>query len=174
MTKSSLMIGGSTAALLFATAGIAFAAEMMNDGGIVKDKMTSTSAPSSMMMMHPPAPMILTVSPEGMGRIRGVVSAVGANSLTVAGWGGMWTINITSSTKVTPDLGSIKVGDYVGAMGSISEDGPTMTADIVRKWETKKDMKGAMKDGIHDDKMKGGLMKDDHKIATGTGAMMHQ
>lgn len=92
-------------------------------------------------MMHPPAPMILIVNSDGTGRLRGVVSAVSSTSLTVAAWGGPWIVSATSNTKTlgTNALSEIKVGDYVGAMGLVSEDAPSMTATIIRDWTTKHD-----------------------------------
>ena len=118
MKKRILVMSGGVAIFMsFAIAGIALAAEVTGGAAMQGDSMMhKDKAPSSMMMMHPPAPMILSVTNEGMGRIRGVVASVNATSITVAGWGGVWTINTDSDTNVRPSgslLSDIKVGDYV-------------------------------------------------------------
>ena len=184
-------IAGSV--LLFA--GIAFAAEnaMMGDAMMHKDSM----AASSMMMMRPPAPMILSVTNDGMGRLRGVVASVNATSLTIAGWGGIWTINTDANTNMLPSgsmLADIKVGDYVGVIGKVSEDAPVIIATIVRNWTAKHDVmmnKGdAMmkKDAMTKDELmkkvdilnsqimmeKEKMMKKDKMMATTSDSMMHQ
>jgi hypothetical protein len=108
-------------------------------------------------MMHPPAPMILNVNPSGKGTIRGVVASVSATSITVAGWGGIWTIQTNANTNILPSgvsLSGIKVGDYVGAMGTVSENGPTMTATSLRDRTMKSaTMNGSDKIKKHGDAM---------------------
>ena len=164
--KNKIMVlsGGAALFISFAIAGIALAADVSGGAAIQGDSMMhKDKMPSSTMMMHPPAPMILTVTNEGVGRLRGVVASVNATSITVAGWGGIWTINTVSGTNMVPSgssLSDIKVGDYVGAMGTISEDGPVMTASIVRDWTAK----GMMHDTT---------MKSDHMTATSSGSMLH-
>lgn len=115
--------------------------------------------PSGVMMMHPPKPMILTVGSNGHGLLRGVVESVSSSSLTVAAWGGTWTVNIGNDTIVnlSKGLGAIEVGDFIGALGNVSEDGPIMTADYVRDWSTKHMM-----------------MKDEHMMGTSTSPTTHQ
>ena len=154
------VVGVAGSLLLFA--GIAFAADkaMTGDAMMHKDSMV----PSSMMMMHPPAPMILSVTNDGMGRLRGVVASVNATSLTIAAWGGIWTINTDTNTNMLPSgsmLSDIKVGDYVGVIGKVSEDAPTITATIVRDWTAKSAM-------MHDT-----MMKKDKMMATSSDSMMH-
>lgn len=163
--KVIIMSGGIAVFTSFAIAGIALAASMTGGVAMQGDSMMhNDKTPSSMMMMHPPAPMILTVTGDGTGRLRGVVVSVSATSTTVAGWGGIWTIHVVSDTKMLPkgtSLSDIKVGDFIGAMGTVSEDSPTMTASIIRDWTAKAAM-------MHDSTMKG-----DHMMATSSGAMMH-
>ena len=155
--KNKVMVisGGVAVFMLFAVAGIALAADMTGGAAMHGDK------PSSMMMMQPPAPMVLTVLSSGQGRIRGVVASVGVNSLTIAAWGGTWTVNVTSSTVVSPqnDLSKIVVGDFVGVTGMVSEDSPTITADHIRDWTAKSAM-------MHSDTNTG-----NHMMASST--MMH-
>lgn len=158
------VVGVAGSLLLFA--GIAFAADNAMTGDAMMHK--DSTMPSSMMMMHPPAPMILSVTNDGMGRLRGVVTAVNATSLSVAAWGGVWTINTVADTNILPSgssLSDIKVGDYVGAAGTVSEDGPVMTATIVRDWTAKAAM-------MHDSMMKKDTMTGDHMMSSSTGSMM--
>ena len=98
-----------------------------------------TMMPSSVMMMHPPKPMVLTVSTSGHGLLRGVVESVGTSSLTVAAWGGTWTVTVPVGTIVSPssDLSKVAVGDFVGATGMVSENAPILVADYVRDWTMK-------------------------------------
>ncbi len=158
------VVGAAGSFLLFA--GIAFAAEnaMTGDAMMQKDTMMKKDSmmPSSMMMMHAPAPMILSVTNDGMGRVRGVVASVNATSLTIAAWGGMWTITTDSYTKMLPagsGMADIKVGDYVGVVGMVSENSPTITATTVRNWTTKHD---AM------------MMKKSDAMMSSEGSMMHK
>ena len=156
-------LGAIASVALFS--GAAFA-----DTAMVQDSMHSSGMPSSMMMMHPPAAMILTVDTKGNGRLRGVVATVGTTSITVAGWGGVWTILTTGNTSMSPKnmvFSDIKVGDYVGTMGTVSEDGPTLTATLIRDFTGKKN---AMMQ--HDTMKKDAMMKDDHMTAA-TGTMTH-
>ena len=120
--------------------------------------LAQNSMPSSLMMMHPPKPMILTVGANGHGILRGVVESVATSSLTVAAWGGTWTVNIGSNAMMTPanGLGAIVAGDFVGVSGMVSEDGPIITADHVRDWSTKHTM-----------------MKDEHMMSTSTNSTAH-
>ncbi len=155
----------SIAGSLLLFTGIAFAAEnaMTGDSMMHKDSM----APSSMMMMHPPAPMILTVTGDGVGKLRGVVTSVNATSLTIAAWGGVWSINTNANTNMLPSgsmLANIKVGDYVGVIGMVSEDGPTISATTVRDWTTKHDAmmkKDSMMTGDHMMNSGGAMTKED-------------
>ena len=155
---------GAAVAALFASS-VAFAETSMMGDAMHK------SMPSSMMMMRPPAPMILSVEGNGKGRLRGVVASVSTTSITVATWGGLWTISTTGDTQVMPTkmtFSEIKVGDYVGAMGMVSEDSPMLTATLIRDFTDKKSM-------MQDSMKKGATMKDDRMMSssTGSGSMMH-
>lgn len=182
MKKNILNLSFSVLALS-AFAGVAFAATSSGDTMMKNDSMkgdammTDHMTPSSMMMMHPPAPTILSVESNGMGRIRGVVSAVSTTSISVATWGGIWTITADAHTQIVPagySLSNIKVGDYVGAMGSVSEDGPVLMAKVLRNWTAKHD---AMMSGDHmnksDTMMKGDSVKSDHMTGTSSDVMTH-
>ncbi len=141
----------------FAVVSVVFAQDAMQGKDAMMHK--DTTMPSSMMMMHPPKPMVLTVSASGHGLLRGVVKSVTTSSISVAAWGGIWTVNITNNTIVTPSSGlsAIAAGDFVGVSGSVSEDSPTINADYVRDWSAK-----------------AAMMKSDHMMgATTSDSMMH-
>ena len=156
MKNKILASGGGVLLLMsFAVAGIALAAEMTGGAAMHTDSMK----PSSMMMMHPPAAMIVTINNDGTGRLRGVVASVSTNSITVATWGGVWTIHADTNATIlraNSSLSDIKVGDYVGASGKVSEDSPTLTATVIRDWTAKTAM-------MHDT-----MMKDNHMMASTT------
>lgn len=86
---------------------------------------------------------VLEIKPNGTVLIRGTVSAVGSDSVTVKTWGGAWTVKVSSTTEViTTDktLSSIAVGDYVGVQGTISEAADyTVDAKVLRN-RTEKQM----------------------------------
>ena len=155
MKNKILASGGGVLLLMsFAVAGIALAAEMTGGAAMHTDSMKPSS-----MMMHPPAAMIVTINNDGTGRLRGVVASVSTNSITVATWGGVWTINADTNAAMLPkgsSLSDIKVGDYVGASGKVSEDSPTLTATVIRDWTAKTAM-------MHDT-----MMKDNHMMASTT------
>lgn len=81
---------------------------------------------------------MVQIGPEGNALLRGVVSAVGTNSITVASWGGVWTINIGADTQIMPkntstSLALIAPGDFVGVNGKIDTTQPwTVSARVVR------------------------------------------
>ncbi|MDE1925340.1 MAG: hypothetical protein KGH79_04160 [Patescibacteria group bacterium] len=153
--NKKLIAGIISVTALVSFAGVALAASMTGDS-----MHSGTAMPSSMMMMHPPAPMILMVSNDGMGRIRGVVASVNTTSITVAGWGGVWTITPDTNITMLPagsSLSDIKVGDYVGAIGKVSEDAPSITATIIRDWTAAKHA----------------MMHSDSMMGSTTGSMAH-
>lgn len=87
--------------------------------------------------------MVLEVGPKGKVLLRGTVSVVGANSLTVKSWGGDWVVNTSSTTKFASveGLTQFKVGDFVGVQGQVSTTAAwTIDASLVRNWMEKKIM----------------------------------
>ncbi len=113
----------------------------------------ATANVSSSMM--PAKKMVLEIGPEGKTLLRGTISAVGTNSLTVKSWGGDWVINIASSTKLMPktDMTQFSVGDFVGVQGLANQNSVwAIDASTVRNWTTrneiqmnKKEIKDVMK-----------------------------
>ena len=173
--KRILLVGGSVGVVLAITiAGTALAAESMS-GSMHAD----TMKPSAAMMMHPPAPMVLSIDTNGMGRIRGVVTSVGTSSIMIAAWGGVWTITTNGATSVLPggsSVSDIHVGDFIGVMGMVSEDGPMVAATLIRDWSSKGPMThtGAMTSDHmtgSDSMPHNGAMMNDH--VTATSSMTH-
>ena len=143
--KHKILGGAGLMVLALAVTGVAFAADSM-----MHSSDTMMPKPSSLMMMHPPKPMVLMISSNGKGLLRGVVKSMGVSSITVATWGGIWTVNMNDNTTIAPsdNISAIAVGDFVGVSGMVSEDSPTITAERVRDWTAKSAM-------MHNDKMMG-------------------
>ena len=129
---------------------------------------TSPSATSSAPVVKPERPpMVVQIGPAGNALIRGTVTNVGADSLTVKSWGGEWTVKIETNTKFLPKgltLEQIKTGELVGLNGKVnSEETLTVHATLIRDWtekkiireeikENKKEVKQALKEtkpGVH-------------------------
>ena len=85
-----------------------------------------------------PKPLVLTITDKGEIAIRGSVVSVGTSSFTMKTWGGTWTVTTDSTTEVVPAaISTIAVGDFVGVLGTVSQDGMTVTANYVRNWVNK-------------------------------------
>ncbi|HVO28884.1 MAG TPA: hypothetical protein VMT81_02805 [Candidatus Paceibacterota bacterium] len=115
-------IGAAAAAAVFATA-------------LVAGAQTTATA-----MANTPQPMVLQVSQTGSVLMRGTVASVGTGSLTVNGWGGVWTVNVPSSAQILPasmgtDVSQFQAGDFVGVQGTVDQTGSwTIDATLVRDW----------------------------------------
>jgi len=112
---------------------------------------TSQSATSSAPVTSPhPLPMVVQIGPAGNALIKGTVTNVGTDSLTVKSWGGDWTVNIDTNTKFLPKglpLKQIKAGDLVGLNGKVkSEETLTVHATLIRDWTEKKITKEEVKE----------------------------
>lgn len=90
-----------------------------------------------------PAPVVLDIDNAGMALIRGTVTNVGTNAITIETWGGQWTLTTNSTTSVIPwvaghvgDISGISVGDFVGARGVALRGESTLRATLVRNWST--------------------------------------
>lgn len=129
------LIGGAAIALSVAglVAVVAFA------------QTTPVSSPASL------GPVMISINPNGNALLRGTIESVGADSLVIKSWGGNWTVKVTSATKFVGKNWSpanFKVGDFVGVLGSVVQDGSfVINAEIVRAWGTRSDND---KDGIAD------------------------
>jgi len=114
---------------------------------------TSPSATSSAPVAKPERPpMIVQIGPAGNALIRGTVTNVGADSLTVKSWGGNWTVKIERDTKFLPQgltLDQIKAGDLVGLNGKVnSEETLTVHATLIRDWTERKLIREEIKQNI--------------------------
>jgi hypothetical protein len=111
----------------------------------------SPSATSSAQVTKPhPLPMVVEIGPAGNALIRGTVTNVETDSLTVKSWGGDWTVKIDSNTKFLPQgltLGQIKDGDFVGVQGKVnSDESLTVHATLIHDWTEKKITKEEVKE----------------------------
>lgn len=102
---------------------------------------TSPLTVSADVPTNTPAPVVLETDLEGNTLLRGVVRAIGSNSLIIQSWGGTWVVRISSSATVEPtgafanDISQISVGDFVGVMGVMARD-QILTVDgtFIRDW----------------------------------------
>jgi len=115
----------------------------------------SPSATSSAPVVKPQYPsMIVQIGPAGNALIRGTVTSVGSDSLTVKSWGGEWTVKIEKDTKFLPQgltLDQIKTGDFVGLIGKVnSEETLTVHATLIRDWTERKLIREEIKQNIRE------------------------
>jgi hypothetical protein len=113
----------------------------------------SPSATSSAPVTKPhPLPIVVEIGPAGNALIRGTVTSVGNDSLTVKSWGGDWTVKIDTNTKLLPNgltLNQIKSGDFVGLNGKVkSDESLTVHATLIHDWTEKKIIKEEIKQNI--------------------------
>jgi hypothetical protein len=143
MRKINIKYTLTTAVLssLFASAAFAVTPTVV---GVVDPNIKIVSTDVKPMTIKPQVMQkVLEIKPNGSVLIRGTVSAVGSDSVTVKTWGGAWTVKVSSTTElITTDktLSSIAVGDYVGVQGTISETADyTVDAKVLRN-RTEKQM----------------------------------
>lgn len=99
------------------------------------DNTTSTTTNTTTNTTTVPAqPMILNIEPNGKALLRGTIDSVATSSLIVKSWGGNWTVNFSSSTELMPnDIAQFKVGDFIGAQGTVNRTSPwTIDARLIR------------------------------------------
>lgn len=78
-------------------------------------------------------PFILDVGHRGHAVLRGIVSGNASSTLSVKSWGGTWNVLVASTTALHPKgevITDIKVGDYIGVIGTVVLD---MTLTIAAK-----------------------------------------
>ena len=135
--KKYLVGAGLTAAVLTGVASMVLAHNLDNP------QQNSTS--------HDHLAMIVQVNQNGRALLRGTIKSVGTNSLVVTSWGGDWTINTSSTTRILPEssMSGWKAGDFVGIHGSVRENA-VMTIDVtlVRDWSARKEIK-ELKDAVN-------------------------
>lgn len=104
---------------------------------MVASAQTATSTPNDASRTQP---MVLNVNAAGRVLLRGTIASVNTGTLTVNGWGGVWTVNVGSGAQVLPvasgnDLSQFKTGDFVGVEGTVSQSAAwTIDATLVRDW----------------------------------------
>lgn len=136
MKKIDIKYALTAAVMSSLFAGVAFA-ETPSVVGVVDPNIKIVSTDVKPTVIKPQVNQkVLEIKPNGAVLIRGTVSAVNSDSLTVKTWGGAWTVKISSATEIiTKDktLSTIIVGDYVGVQGMISETADyTVDAKTVR------------------------------------------
>lgn len=138
MFKKSLLVAG-------------LVATMFSSGALLVVAQTEIeTTPTVVAPVAAKMPMVLEVGPAGRALLRGTVSAVGTNSLTVKSWGGDWVVNVVSSTVLAPkaaDMAQFVVGDFVGVQGVVSTSAAwTIDASLVRNWTARKEIKAEVKE----------------------------
>jgi hypothetical protein len=107
--------------------------------------LASTSISTTLPTNPHPMPLIVEIGPAGNALIRGTVTNIGTDSLTIKTWGGTWTIKIDSNTKFAPQgltLSQIQTNDFIGLNGKVnSEETLTVDATLIRDWTEKKIIK---------------------------------
>lgn len=85
------------------------------------------------------AKMTVQINASGKTTLDGSIASVTANAITVNSWGGVWTINIGSDTKLIRRFGGnsttseFAIGDAVSVSGMASKDAPwTINAKNVK------------------------------------------
>ncbi len=119
-------------------AGVGFvAAVALLTTTLVAGAQTTTAAPTTVAS----APqMVLQVGPSGRVLMRGTIVSTSSGVVTVASWGGNWTVNVGTSAQILPvavgnDLTQFKTGDFIGVQGTVSKSaGWTIDATLVRDW----------------------------------------
>ena len=106
---------------------------------------STTSTSTTLPINSHPMPLIVEIGPAGNALIRGTVTNVSTDSLTLKTWGGTWTIKIDSNTKFAPQgltLSQIQTNDFIGLNGKVNgEETLTVNATLIRDWTEKKIIK---------------------------------
>lgn len=81
--------------------------------------------------------VILKVESNGDTVLRGVVTAISSNTLSVKTWGGVWTIDLSKlpSGFQQNEAAKIKVGDFVGVNGIMDQTTQIIVAKFARVWD---------------------------------------
>ena len=106
---------------------------------------STTSTSTTLPINSHPMPLIVEIGPAGNALIRGTVTNVSTDYLTLKTWGGTWTIKIDNNTKFEPQgltLSQIKTNDFIGLNGKVNcEETLTVNATLIRDWTEKKIIK---------------------------------
>jgi hypothetical protein len=106
---------------------------------------STTSTSTTLPINSHPMPLIVEIGPAGNALIRGTVTNVSTDYLTLKTWGGTWTIKIDNNTKFAPQgltLSQIQTNDFIGLNGKVNgEETLTVNATLIRDWTEKKIIK---------------------------------
>ena len=134
------LIIATTAA--FSLAGLA--------SGIAFAETTATATPA-VTVPTIGGPVMINIDQNGHAMLRGQLESIGADFFVVKSWGANLKVKVSSATHIVSknsSLSDFKVGDIVGVLGNVSEDGSfIINADTVREWGQRLDDD---KDGIPD------------------------
>ncbi len=141
MISKKYIIAAGVVSVMLASGLVVLAEDTANMGG---------SAQATIMPPVKAQPQVVEIGPQGNVLLRGTISAVNANSLTVKSWGGDWMVNTTSSTTLAPkaaDMTQFVVGDFVGVQGKVSTSAAwTVDATLVRDWNVRQEAQANRKD----------------------------
>ncbi len=107
------------AAVTMATASLIFTFAAFAQDNNSEDSSHSDESKSETSMQ-------VNINPVGRVNLRGTVDSVKSAVMTVKSWGGTWTVNLSSTTKLvrrfggTSNTSEIQSGDMVGVEGKIS------------------------------------------------------
>lgn len=88
------------------------------------------------------APVIITIGANGEVMLRGKITAVTGDSISVKSWGAPWTVKITTNTKIMSVgkvLSDFKIGDFIGVQGTMNETDFIISANVLRNWGVRPD-----------------------------------
>lgn len=81
--------------------------------------------------------MAVTINKNGKVTLTGTIASISGNTLSVASWGGQWSVDATSAKIVrryggTSSLSEFQNGDQVAVQGTAAQSGWTITATNIR------------------------------------------
>lgn len=80
----------------------------------------------------------LSVGPKGRINLRGIVESNSSTTISVRSWGGLWNVNVASTTKIisrNKNISDITVGDSIMVRGTTSTSTAlTINASSLRDW----------------------------------------
>ncbi len=147
--KNSIFVNSSLGIGIIIAVSAIFAFLMLSTINASAADISPSPTPSPANLVFPAAgstsaPMIILIDSSGNILIRGTVVSAGTRSLTISSWGGTWTIRtlsggmvFSSSQNEFGDMSALRVGDFLGAIGTVASDQMfSVDASIVRNWTT--------------------------------------
>ena len=99
------------------------------------------------------AKMMVTISASGQANLAGTLKSMTSTTLTVASWGGDWTVNVSSTTKLSRKndgksmLSEFAVGDMIRVEGKASTTG-LWTIDAKKVWDSSIELRSDLRGTI--------------------------